>query len=95
MGWGAGIDAADARRRGVYAVLAKPYRMVDPRRVIAQVTGEVGRWTLRVGRGDMGSFLVQRVPSNAQGGMPADVSWPDYVLITAERRTRWIAFQQA
>jgi CheY-like chemotaxis protein len=37
-GWGAGIDEADARMRGIYAVLAKPYRMADIRAVLAQVT---------------------------------------------------------
>jgi len=36
-GWGAGIDEAEARRRGVQAVIAKPYRMMDIRAVIERV----------------------------------------------------------
>jgi CheY-like chemotaxis protein len=36
-GWGAGIDVAEARGRGVQAVLAKPFRIADLRQVIARV----------------------------------------------------------
>ena len=35
-GWGAVIDAGEARSRGVEAVLAKPYRATDLRRVLAR-----------------------------------------------------------
>jgi CheY-like chemotaxis protein len=34
-GWGAAIDPAEARTRGVEAVLAKPYRPVDLERALA------------------------------------------------------------
>lgn len=36
-GWGAAIDEADARQRGVCAVLAKPFRITDLRDVMARV----------------------------------------------------------
>jgi CheY-like chemotaxis protein len=36
-GWGAGIDDAEARGRGIHAVLAKPFRIADLRKVIARV----------------------------------------------------------
>jgi PAS domain S-box-containing protein len=34
-GWGAAIDPAEARQRGVEAVIAKPYRLADLRKAIA------------------------------------------------------------
>jgi CheY-like chemotaxis protein len=34
-GWGAAIDPAEARRRGVEAVIAKPYRLADLQKAIA------------------------------------------------------------
>lgn len=37
-GWGAGIDPADARGKGVSAVLSKPYTLRDVRRVLALLT---------------------------------------------------------
>jgi CheY-like chemotaxis protein len=36
-GWGAEIDPDEARRRGVAAVLAKPYRLADLRRVVRDI----------------------------------------------------------
>lgn len=35
-GWGAQIDPAEARRRGVRAVLAKPYRLADLERLVQE-----------------------------------------------------------
>jgi CheY-like chemotaxis protein len=35
-GWGAAIDEDDARRRGVMAVLAKPFRMAELRDAVAR-----------------------------------------------------------
>jgi CheY-like chemotaxis protein len=35
-GWGAGIDRQEARARGVWAVLAKPYRVSELRAAIAE-----------------------------------------------------------
>jgi CheY-like chemotaxis protein len=36
-GWGAQIDLAEARGRGVHAVLAKPYRVAEVRELIAEL----------------------------------------------------------
>jgi signal transduction histidine kinase/HAMP domain-containing protein len=36
-GWGAAIDEAEARSRGISAVLAKPFRIADLREVVARV----------------------------------------------------------
>jgi hypothetical protein len=44
-GWGAGIDRADARMRGIHAVLCKPYRLIDLQTVIAGLPepGRIGQ----------------------------------------------------
>ena len=36
-GWGAAIEPEEARRQGIYAVIPKPYRLDDLRRLIASV----------------------------------------------------------
>jgi len=38
-GWSAGIDPVEARTRGVYEVLAKPYRIADLRQLADRVAG--------------------------------------------------------
>ncbi len=40
-GWGAAIDSAEARAKGVDAVIAKPYRPVDLEAVLARLTQPV------------------------------------------------------
>jgi PAS domain S-box-containing protein len=42
-GWGAAIDAVEARARGVDRVIAKPYRISDLRQVADHVAGKLGR----------------------------------------------------
>jgi hypothetical protein len=40
-GWGAGIDPAEARSRGVEAVIAKPYAAESLRRTVAAVAHDI------------------------------------------------------
>jgi PAS domain S-box-containing protein len=42
-GWGAAIDASEARARGVDRVIAKPYRISDLRQVADHVAGKLSR----------------------------------------------------
>jgi CheY-like chemotaxis protein len=38
-GWGAAIDPDEARREGIHAVVAKPYRVANLERMLAEVEG--------------------------------------------------------
>ena len=40
-GWGAGIDEADARARGIQAVVAKPYTAETLRAVVGRIANEI------------------------------------------------------
>ena len=40
-GWGADIDPDTARNRGVVAVLAKPYRVAEIRRITADIARSI------------------------------------------------------
>jgi CheY-like chemotaxis protein len=42
-GWGAAIDASEARAKGVDAVIAKPYRPADLESLLARLSQPVAR----------------------------------------------------
>ena len=44
-GWGASIDEADERRQGVHAIIAKPFRNAEIRRVLASVSARASATT--------------------------------------------------